>query len=409
MYYSCHVWLNTSLWSHKMCSVLQYLIRLREASSWGSVEGHSSHHEASEVRIRHFWLACTSCQTLIRIKSPIKQHFTGSCQSFRHNVKDVTGLEDKLATWCTNWTVHSRMSACFHACMNTRTHTYIYSRNLKPCLLYFTPIPLSLSLSLCLWWCVVDELSADIIGTGPMWHCSDDPQKSRAHRCKQTLSLSLTQMLTHTHSHQPSAYSTSFHLTPVLQAPMILISLFWFQCHTDPISPLHRLLLSPLSLCIKHTLLLSPSLFVSLHFSSRSTSSNVPSFRLKLPSSRSHSDVYSFLSLPLFPLLQAGNMQIMPHKCKSLSISEETSSGEEESAQLTYTPLKCFPSVTEVVFRLFEGYLWNCWIKYYMCACALLRQSKASLCNVFQMEVAITTGAEVPVVYMGDLIIDTIM
>lgn len=40
-------------------------------------------------------------------------------------------------------------------------------------------------------------------------------------------------------------------------------------------------------------------------------------------------------------------MQTMPHKCKSVPISEETSGGEAQSAQLGYTLLEYFPSASE--------------------------------------------------------------
>ncbi len=68
--------------------------------------------------------------------------------------------------------------------------------------------------------------------------------------------------------------------------------------------------------------------------------------------------MFVFLSVSAYflPLLQASNMQIMPHKCKSIPISEETSSGEEESAQLRHNPPKSFHSETQGR-RLFEGYL----------------------------------------------------
>lgn len=195
-----------------------------------------------------------------------------------------------------------------------------------------------------------------------MWHCSNKPQKSRAHGCKQIFSF--TQMLTHsctytkthTHSYAPiPCYSASFHLTPVLQAPMILISLFWFQCHTDPISLLHTLLLSP-----------------SLSFSFSSISYSFASLHLNFPFFPSHSDV--FISLTATSKLCLTNANPF--------LSQKRPPVEESSPPSLDIPHGCIFLLYQRGVVCLKVTCENCWIEDYTCACALMRQSKESLSEI---------------------------
>lgn len=90
-----------------------------------------------------------------------------TCQSFRDNCGNLSRIGTQVGhlmykLYCT--LMHDCMFSCLYG------HMHIYSHILNPCSLRLTlPLPL--------WWHVVDELGADIIGTGPVWHCSADPQK----------------------------------------------------------------------------------------------------------------------------------------------------------------------------------------------------------------------------------------
>lgn len=100
-----------------------------------------------------------------------------------------------------------------------------------------------------------------------MWRCIDDP---RGRWCKQTLLFIPPCGCTHMHTHSHSHTLCFFTQPPVLHdTPMILISLFWFQCHTDSTSPTPSLSLT------------SPST-LSSHFTSFQVSSPLPSPLLTL-------------------------------------------------------------------------------------------------------------------------------
>lgn len=126
---------------------------------------------------------------------------TSSEQIMRPEVPSVT---HSLSSWVGRQVVHLMHAHCVpSACAGThaRTHTFttcLPHANTTP------PPPLPQR------WRAADRLSADIIDSGPMWRCIDDP---RGRRCKQTLLFipppgrSLGRARTHTHT-------VSFHLGP---------------------------------------------------------------------------------------------------------------------------------------------------------------------------------------------------